>query len=56
MIREPLVHFLVTALAEVRDLVERELVAARREAEIDATYERLLSEYTAVVEEEATVP
>ena len=44
------------ALAEVRDAVERELLAARRKAELDATYERLLSEYTVVVEEEATVP
>jgi hypothetical protein len=42
------------ALAEVRDVVERELVAARRKAELDATYERLLSEYKVVVEEEAT--
>ena len=42
------------ALAAVRDLVERELLAARRKAELDATYERMLSEYTVVVEEEAT--
>jgi len=44
------------ALAEVREVVERELVAARRKAELDAAYERLLSEYTVVVEEAARVP
>jgi hypothetical protein len=36
----------------VREVVERELLLARRKAELDATYERLLTEYTVVVEEE----
>jgi hypothetical protein len=45
------------ALAEVRDAVEREFLSARRKAELEATYERLLSKYTVVIEEEApTVP
>jgi hypothetical protein len=43
-----------SSVSEVRDLVERVLLAARRKAELDATYERMLSEYTVVVEEEAT--
>ncbi len=42
------------ALAEVRDVVERELVAARRKAELEASYERLLSKYEVVIEEEAS--
>ncbi len=44
-------------LHEVRDAVERDLLAARRRAELDAAYERMLSEYDVVVEEPAaTLP
>ena len=42
------------ALAEVRDAVEREFLSARRKAELEATYERLLSKYELVIEEQAT--
>jgi len=44
------------ALAEVRDQVERELLTARRKAELDLAYERLLSRYSVAVEEEAATP
>jgi hypothetical protein len=40
------------ALSEVRDAVERDFLASRRKAELDARYERLLSEYKVVVEPE----
>jgi hypothetical protein len=45
-------------LAEVREAVERELLQARRTAELEANYERLLSQYRIVIEgeEETTVP
>jgi hypothetical protein len=39
------------SLGEVRDEVERDLLAARRKAELDHAYERLLAEYEIVVEE-----
>ena len=38
------------ALADVRPLVERELVAERRRAQLQALYERLLARYTVTVE------
>jgi PPIC-type PPIASE domain len=38
------------ALAEVRNAVEREYMAARRKQQLDAMYERLLARYTVVVE------
>jgi len=38
------------ALAEVRDAVEREYMAARRKQQLDAMYERLLARYKVVVE------
>jgi hypothetical protein len=41
------------ALADVREAVERDFLAARRKAELDARYERLLSKYSVVVEPEA---
>jgi hypothetical protein len=39
-------------LAEVRDAVERNLLLARRKAELDQAYERLLSKYEVTIEEE----
>lgn len=42
------------ALGEVRDAVAREFLLARRKAELEATYEQMLSKYTVVIEEEAT--
>jgi parvulin-like peptidyl-prolyl isomerase len=41
-------------LSEIRDAVERDFQAARSQAELEATYERLLSGYTVVVEKEAS--
>jgi hypothetical protein len=41
-------------LSEIRDAVERDLHAARIQAGLDGTYERLLSEYTVVIEKEAS--
>lgn len=38
------------ALAEIRPLVERELLAERRRAQLDALYERLLQKYTVAIE------
>jgi hypothetical protein len=38
------------ALAEVRPLVERELLVERRRAQLDALYERLLAKYTVTVD------
>ena len=44
-------------LAEVRDRVEADLLFARRKAELDAAYERLLSRYTVTIEEgEPAIP
>ncbi|HJS72786.1 MAG TPA: peptidylprolyl isomerase [Vicinamibacteria bacterium] len=45
----------VPPLDKVRDIVERDLLAARRKAELDQAYERMLSEYDVVVEK-APVP
>ncbi len=42
------------ALSDARDAVERDFLAARRKAELDARYERLLSKYEVVVEPEAS--
>jgi PPIC-type PPIASE domain len=42
------------ALDEVRPLVERELISARRRQQIDAMYERMLSRYKVVVERRRT--
>jgi hypothetical protein len=41
----------VPPLDRVRDEVERDLLAARRKAELDQAYEKMLSEYEVVVEE-----
>jgi parvulin-like peptidyl-prolyl isomerase len=41
-------------LSEIRHAVERDFQAARSQAELEATYERLLSGYTVVVEKEAS--
>jgi hypothetical protein len=41
-------------LTEIRDTVERDFLAARSKAGVDATYERLLSGYTVVIEKEAS--
>lgn len=38
------------ALAEVRALVEREVLAERRKAQLEALYERLLARYTVTIE------
>ena len=38
------------ALADVRPLVERELLAERRKKEIDGLYERLLQKYEVTIE------
>ena len=38
------------ALADVRPLVERELLAERRKAQLQALYERLLAKYTVTIE------
>jgi parvulin-like peptidyl-prolyl isomerase len=43
-------------LDEVRNEVERDLLAARRKAELDQAYERMLSEYEVVVEEPLAPP
>ena len=40
----------VAPLAEVRPLVTRELMAERRQAQIDALYERLLKKYTVTID------
>ena len=53
---EERVEGLVPALSDVRDVVERDFLAARRKAELDARYERLLSQYEVVVEPKASVP
>jgi uncharacterized coiled-coil protein SlyX len=37
-------------LADVRPLVEREVVAAKRKTQLDALYERLLEKYTVSIE------
>lgn len=42
------------ALGEVRDAVAREFLSARRKAELEATYEQMLSKYTVVIEQEPT--
>jgi len=39
-------------LADVRDAVERHLLTARRRAELDQAYERLLAKYTVTIEGE----
>jgi uncharacterized coiled-coil protein SlyX len=38
------------ALADVRPLVERELLAERRRTQLQALYERLLQRYTVTIE------
>ena len=38
------------SLAEVRPLVERELLAERRRTQLQALYERLLAKYTVTIE------
>ena len=43
-------------LAEVRPLVERELVSARRQQKMDAMYEGMLARYRVVVERRPTDP
>jgi hypothetical protein len=43
----------IPALSDVRHAVERDFLASRRKAELDARYQRLLSEYRVVVQPEA---
>ena len=44
------------ALADVRQLVEREVLAARRKAQLEALYTRLLAKYTVTIEMPAEPP
>jgi hypothetical protein len=46
----------VPPLDQVRDAVERDLLAARRKAELDQAYDRMLSEYEVVVEKAKVAP
>jgi hypothetical protein len=46
----------IPPLDKVRDVVERDLLAARRKAEIDQAYERMLSQYEVVVEKTPESP
>ncbi len=46
----------LSRLDEVRDAVERDLLSARRKAELDRAYERMLSEYEVVVDETPALP
>jgi parvulin-like peptidyl-prolyl isomerase len=44
------------ALGEIRPMVEREVAAERRKAELDGLYERLLEKYTVAIEKPKPTP